>query len=116
MDYGRYPSSGNSSNDWFVIFAVIVAVAVVAFVVNFVAAMCFGDIAKDKGYNSGTWGFAAFFGGLPVWIMIIALPNKVQHREMLKAIREIKLDIPALKELIYSSSDSEEQSDELPNL
>ena len=50
----------------------------------------FGDIAGQKGYNRTDWITASIFLGLPVWLAVIALPNKIQHEELLGELQQIQ--------------------------
>lgn len=46
----------------------------------------FGNIAKSKGYDKKHWTLIAIFLSLTGYLLIIALPNKTQHEELLNAL------------------------------
>ena len=54
-------------------------------------ALQFAEVAIKKGYETeGKWkALSILIGGL-IWLLIIALPNRIQHAELLAAIRESK--------------------------
>ena len=63
-------------------------IIVTVIVINLYIALHFGLIAESKGYNKSNWHIASFFIGLPVWLLIIALPNKTYHEELITAIKQ----------------------------
>jgi TM2 domain-containing membrane protein YozV len=55
-------------------------------IISLFGAMGFGYIAREKGHNSETYGTVCFLLPLIGWLMVIALPNKAQHEELLNAL------------------------------
>ena len=70
----------------------------------------FGLVAESKGYNKGNWMAACILLGAPVWLLVIALPNKTQHNELLSALQQIGTKNAAAK------TSTATQPDELPEL
>ncbi|MDR3310891.1 MAG: hypothetical protein LBS90_06045 [Oscillospiraceae bacterium] len=58
---------------WF--WAAVSVAAIVAAGVLIRIATLWGEIAERKGYNKRNWTIAAFFIGLPVRLLVIALPD-----------------------------------------
>jgi len=73
-------------------------------------AIQFGKIAESKGYDKTRWAIASFFFSAPTWIMIVALPNKIQHHELLSALHQISIQITG------KSTQTSVKSNELPDL
>ncbi|MCL2706598.1 MAG: hypothetical protein FWE97_00260 [Dehalococcoidia bacterium] len=62
-----------------------------------IVASWFAEVAKCKGYDFEAWKIRSLLCGMPVWILIAALPNKTYHEELLAALREtdkFEKDIP----------------------
>ena len=66
----------------------------------------FGRIAKSKGYSVGTWTAACIIISLPAWLLVIALPNKKQHKEIMTALNQIA----GLPEYVDEVEDENEDS------
>jgi hypothetical protein len=90
-----------------ILYLIIIAVVIV---IHYHVAKYFGMVAESKGYDRSNWFMASFWITYPVFLLIIALPNKKQHAELLEAIR-------GQSELISSSSSAQaDDFDDLPAL
>ena len=77
-----------TATSFILIFALVYLVIIAALITLYIIiAIKFGKIAESKGYRRTTWAVASFFLGVPVWIMIAALPNLVQQAQLLEAIQ-----------------------------
>jgi putative Mn2+ efflux pump MntP len=61
----------------------IVVVSVVIIIINIFIGIKFAEVAYIKGYGKDNWAAASIFVGMPVWLLIVALPNKRYHEELL---------------------------------
>ena len=72
------------SEGMIIVYLLIIAVAII---IHYYVAKHFGMIAESKGYDRKNWFMASFWIAYPVFLLIIALPNKKQHEELLGAMR-----------------------------
>jgi len=72
-------------------FVVLVVLgSIVALGVIIAIGLQYGKVAESKGYNKNTWTAAAIFFGAIVWILIVALPDKTRHGELMAALEKIE--------------------------
>lgn len=77
-----------------------VLLSVIYIIIVICVGLRFGDIAERKGYNKSTWAAAAIFIGVPVWIMIIALPNNYQYEGLLAELKNLSVLQRAIQDSI----------------
>jgi len=75
--------------DWLSVIIVLFA-ALVAVTIHIMVGTWFASVAEIKGYERDAWKSACVLFGMPVWLLVIALPNKTYHKELLAALRDRK--------------------------
>lgn len=66
----------------------------------------FGKIAESKGYNKTLWTIASMFLALPVWLLIIAMPNIKQHQELLAALSKLESKTTEASTQVFTQPDT----------
>ncbi|MCL2615564.1 MAG: hypothetical protein FWD30_02065 [Dehalococcoidia bacterium] len=72
---------------WFLL--LLLALSVLAVVIWIYLWICgaFAKVATAKGCNEDAWKIISLLG-MAAWLLVIALPNKAYHEELLDALRE----------------------------
>ena len=91
---------------------------IVAIIVQICVGIGFGTVAEKKGYDKTNWTVATVLIGVPVWLLVIALPNNKQHEELLSAMQRIQKSNQNKVSHISQSGTvhSSKPSDDLPEL
>lgn len=71
---------------------IILALVIVIVWVHILVAKGFSGVADAKGYEEDAYLAMCIFAGLPAWLLVMALPNKTYHKELLDVLRN-KRDI-----------------------
>jgi hypothetical protein len=74
-----------------------ILLGIILVVIQIAVAFQFGRVAEQKGYSGGNYIAACIFGGLPVYLLVIALPDmeqirkqETQHRELIEELRKAR--------------------------
>ena len=89
-------------------YGLMVLIGIIMFFIHIGVAIAFADLMQDKGYEKSMWGILAFFFGLPIWLVIIAKPNKKFEQNVISEINSLKLMIV--------QQNQENQSNNLPEI
>ena len=74
--------------DWLLVLGLAVLAMLAAVVyVHILMGTTFSNIANAKGYEKDIWKVACIILGLPAWLLVIALPNKKYHEELLAELQ-----------------------------
>ena len=73
-----------------------VLIAIVVLIIDIALAVKFGEIAEKKGYSKTAYGWGVALLGIPMMIMVAALPDIEQKRLLSKEIGSLKQQINAL--------------------
>lgn len=65
----------------------ILAILFVIVWIYFLIATGFSKVANAKGYEKDAYLFLCILAGAPAWLLVMALPNKTYHKELLAALR-----------------------------
>ncbi len=73
-----------------------VLIAIVVLIIDIALAVKFGEIAEKKGYSKTAYGWGVALLGIPMMIMVAALPDIIQRSSLSGEINSLRQQLNSL--------------------